>query len=142
MTNQSARAPKRTSPRTKPKPKIRSEASEQMEVARVLRMNGILFAYIQNDNPSMKNKQYREKARRMGLLVGCPDILIFDTPTGTPGVALEMKRSDKDEKAVAQRQSHVHEQFRERNWEVIVAYGAQDAFDKLRALGYTLKFCN
>lgn len=139
-----ARAPKRTAPRRKPKPKVRSEASEQMEVARVLRMNGLLFAYIQNDNPSMKNRQYREKAVRMGLLLGCPDILIFDVPTGSDarGVCLEMKRSDKDESAVAQRQTKTHEKFAERNWPTIVAYGAQDAFAKLRELGYVLKYCN
>ena len=122
MTNNTSKKPaaKRTAPRKRVPPKVRSEASEQMEVARVLRMNDIMFAYIQNDNPSMKNKQYREKARAMGLLVGCPDLLIFDAPEGIRGVTLEMKRSDKDERALSEKQVHVREKFAQRGWATVV----------------------
>lgn len=114
-----------------------SELSEQVFLAKALRLRGVCFAAVPNGG-----KRTRREARALvasGVERGVPDLLVFDPPPARPGcvgTALELKRASGG--VVSDDQRRWLAQLEERGWAVLVAYGAADAVERLRALGYPL----
>ena len=74
-----------------------------------------------------------------GVVAGVPDLLIFTRPPNMPekcGVALEMKRSEGKPSDVTQAQREWMAKLEDLGWVCIIGYGAQNALDALRALGF------
>ena len=94
-------------------------------------------------HPVNEGKRKRgAQAKQAGMKAGLPDVLVFAHPPAFKGgqqfirgVALELKRADggtglSDEQALWFRWLQLH------GWHVIMACGAEQAVEKLQALGF------
>ena len=117
-----------------------SELQEQIEVVRELKAIGLLYCAVPNGGKRHRGEAIKLKAS--GTVAGVPDILIFDAPPngGAVGTALEMKRADRKMGSVSKAQKYWLAQLEERGWLCLVGFGADDAFDKLKAAGYKVRF--
>ena len=114
-----------------------SELSEQIVLVSELRKRKIVFCSVPNGG--YRGKREAVRLKMSGVEKGVPDLLIFDPPpneTEKSGVALELKvkggRVSKDQKRWLGL-------LEERGWEVLVCYGASEALQKLRELGYEVQ---
>ena len=115
-----------------------SEATEQAKIVRRLRHARILFCHVPN-GLEVTERAKRNLARQ-GLRPGVPDLLIFTPPPGRPGAvgtALEMKTTARGS-ALRENQKEWLANLSGCGWATIVGWGAEDALEKLRALGYDL----
>ena len=74
-----------------------------------------------------------------GVVSGVPDLLIFTRPPLHPekcGVALEMKRANGRPSDVSKEQAKWLAALEEIGWLCLVGYGAQNAFEGLRKMGF------
>lgn len=99
--------------------------------------HGILYTHVPLGG--LRQKRTAAILRRLGARAGCPDYLIFTPPPRVTahrrrGVAIEMKRRRGDPPTAAQRRFIA--ELEHCGWHVIVAYGAEQAVDRLRALGF------
>ena len=112
--------------------RVRSEADEQAEVVRHLRRAGYLVFSVPNEAAAGKVGHLQH----LGLLKGAPDLIL---PLGP--IALEMKRADlrgPPLNGLSRAQKKVRERMIEAGWTYVVGYGAADALEKLRTLGYSV----
>jgi hypothetical protein len=73
------------------------------------------------------------------MQAGLPDLLIFDRPPRAAervGCALELKRANGRPSQVTAKQRAWLETLEARGWAAVVAFGFEDAREKLTALGY------
>lgn len=76
-----------------------------------------------------------QRAKQTGMLPGAPDLVLIDlAPLTRQPVAVEVKRAKQGR--VSEAQEQVHALMRAAGWLIIVARGANEAIEKLRALGY------
>lgn len=112
-----------------------SEHSEQSALVAHLNRAGLCFAAVPNGG--LRDKRTAQSLLREGVKAGVPDLLVFDPPPAAPGqvgTAIEMKRVGG--RRPTDRQVEWLERLRARGWECFVAYGKQEALDRLRSLGY------
>lgn len=116
------------------KPRVYEE-QEQEALAAWLNGWRLWWCHVPNETNAMPS--YMAKRRRLGVQAGVPDVLIFDRPPRNPtcaGVAIELKRADGGR--VSQNQQLWLEHLGSIGWLVSVCYGAREAIDWLRKLGY------
>ncbi len=78
-----------------------------------------------------------QRFHKLGALVGAPDLTIMEpAPRDGRHVAIEMKSKTG---RVSDAQREVHAKMRATGWIVLVAKGADDAIEKLMALGYGVR---
>jgi len=117
------------------KTSVPSEADEQALLVDILRWSGLDVAHIPNGG----YWSYRAASdmKRLGQLKGMPDLFLFDrAPATGQTVWVEMKRRKGGSLSASQKA--VHDKLRARGDVVIVAKGADDALEQLRALGYKI----
>ena len=124
-----------------------SETEHQKRVASALDSAGVLFCASTVDN--IAGLRTRAKAVALGYRKGDPDLRIYDPPPAHPecfATALEMKAPQwlpKTSRAHRWSKCLPHQKERlaaleARGWLIIVAYGFDDAMDKLSAAGYPM----
>lgn len=121
---------------TGPSDRAELEESIQCRLVHILRRSRIFFAHV--PNASMATVGYRRKLDRLGLLKGCPDLLIFDSPPTMPhkkGVALELKKNGG---RLRPDQVRVLTELEARGWVSATVYSYQEAIDLLNSLGYEI----
>jgi hypothetical protein len=64
------------------------------------------------------------------VLAGVPDLVIAEARGEFHGLYIEMKRQEKSR--VSSAQQSVHMKLRERGYDVVTCYGAEEAWDYLR----------
>lgn len=119
-----------------------SELSEQIRVVDALRRARIDFFAVPNGG--RRNRGEAIRLKKSGVRSGVPDLVILTPPPGsesTSGVVLEMKREDGRPSDVSENQRKWFDVFARYGWRVLVGYGAADALEKLRDLGYALIVC-
>lgn len=110
-----------------------TEAAECVALASWLDRHEICYTHVPMG--SSRSKQAGAVLKRMGAKAGVPDYLIFDCPNRPNwGVALEMKRRTGGRVDPLQRAWLA--KLEQRGWLPIVAYGAEDAIEQLKSLGY------
>jgi len=124
-----------------------TELQEQIALVRALRRSRLVFAAVPNGGYRLRSEAVNLKAS--GVRRGFPDMLIFSTPERpngghTPslkfiGVALEMKRVGSVPSDVSAEQRSWLSKLEGLGWARIVGNGAEDALQKLRDLGYSIK---
>lgn len=139
QTTQSYAESEHRLPKKPPKltPPELSELQQQSIVVSVLRRAGILCAAVPNGH--VRSKRQSIQAFQEGVSAGFPDLLIFSRPPAHPdacGTVLEMKRGTATPHDVRPEQRKWLENLRSVGWCVVVGFGAKDAVDKLRQLGY------
>lgn len=89
-------------------------------------------------NAAARSPQLAAFLKKEGFLSGAPDLVLITPPPVNPfkHVAIEMKRKDGIARDVTDNQLAVHAQMREHGWDVIIAFGAQQAIASLEELGY------
>lgn len=119
----------------------------QQAIIRVLVMGGIPFSGSMNG--VCLTKAQAGKAKACGMVAGDPDIIIWAAPPavgGCVGMAIELKVPDLAPKtsragqfsgARPEQRSRL-EMLRSNAWHAVVAYGADDCLEKIRAAGYPL----
>ena len=123
------------------------EFREQVALVGVLRMARIPFSG--SLNGVHLSKAQAGKAKAAGMETGDPDLTIWAPPPaheGRVGMAVELKRPDlepKTERAgefsgARPEQRDRLEMLRANGWHVVVAYGCNDALNKIKAAGYPL----
>lgn len=114
----------------------KTEAQEQSDVVRYLTRAGVLFCAVPNGG--YRRQSEARSLSRQGVRRGVPDLLVFSPPPSLPstvrGVALEMKRAKGGR--ISPEQHAWSSALRSCGWHVIVAHGADEAIDALRACGY------
>lgn len=116
-----------------------SEHWEQVQVVKALSRAKIVFCAVPNGGFRIRREAAMLKAE--GVQQGVPDLLIFSAPPASPdrcGVALEMKRRDGKPSDVRRKQREWLSTLESLGWEPVVGWGAMDAIDKLRELGYEI----
>jgi hypothetical protein len=115
-----------------------SEHFEQVQVAKALRRAGLVFCAVPNGGFRVTREAGRLKAE--GVQKGVPDLLIFTPPPGgsSVGVALEMKRRDGRPGDLRKAQKEWLGTLSDLGWDTMVGWGAIDAIQKLRDLGYEI----
>lgn len=114
-----------------------TEMSEQIIVVRALRQAGIVFAAIPNGG--RRDAREARMLKASGVVAGVPDLLIFTRPPLYPekcGVALEMKRSNGKPSDISKSQARWMEALDDIGWMCLVGYGAQNAIEGLRKMGF------
>jgi hypothetical protein len=114
-----------------------TEEQEQVAVARWLRRNRVLFTH--PPNGMHRTKSAGARLKRLGVIAGVPDLLIFSPAPAFPearGVAIEMKRRSRG--MVSLNQERFHRALEEAGWLVYVCEGAAVAINQLKELGYGL----
>ena len=114
-----------------------TEMSEQIIVVRALRQAGILFASVPNGG--RRDAREARMLKASGVVAGVPDLLIFTRPPLQPekcGVALEMKRSNGKPSNISKAQAEWLDRLEKIGWVCLVGYGAQNAFEGLRKMGF------
>lgn len=114
-----------------------TEENEQRLLADWLDLAGVKWCHVPNGGARVKAVAGKLKAQ--GVKAGVPDVLIFDRPPSDPacvGVAFELKRADPRKSRVTVEQAAWLVELGCRGWATAVAYGADDAITKLRALGF------
>ena len=127
------------------------EFDAQVALVALLRLSGIPFSG--SLNGVRLTKAQSGKAKAAGMEAGDPDLIIWQPPpvfrllnSACPGMAIEMKAPElkpKTERAgefsgARPEQRARLEMLRSFGWHCVVAYGAQDAVDKIQAAGYRL----
>lgn len=116
-----------------------TELSEQMVVVRALRKAGLRFAAVPNGG--RRDLKSARMFKASGVSPGVPDLLIFSRPPARPdkvGVALEMKRSNGKVSDLSADQINWLEALESLDWICVVGYGAQNALEELRTLGFSV----
>ena len=116
---------------------VPTEDHEQRVFILWLQQLGIMYFAVPNGG--LRNKRTAARLKLLGAIPGIPDIVIVDSPPLSSNirvvsVAVEMKRREGGELSRAQKE--IHEAMRKRGWIIIVGYGAKDAMDKMRQLGF------
>ncbi len=114
-----------------------TELTEQLTVVRSPRAAGLFFEAVPNGG--RRDAREGRMLKVSGVVAGVPDLLIFTRPPNQPdkcGVALEMKRSGGKPSDVTKAQQEWIAQLEDLGWICIVGYGAQNALDALRDLGF------
>jgi hypothetical protein len=111
-----------------------TEHHEACRLATWLRAKGLFFCHVLNEG--RKSIRRRAQEKRMGVLAGMPDYLIFTPPPNgrASGTAVELKRQDG--KRPTRKQLETLERLRGVGWVVCVAHGADEAIEQLKAIGY------
>tara|TARA_Y100001973_G_scaffold12329_1_gene17110 strand:+ start:732 stop:1577 length:846 start_codon:yes stop_codon:yes gene_type:complete len=118
-------------------PKSASELSEQIKICEQLKKAKLDFFSVPNGGRRSRNEAI--KMKMSGLQPGIPDLLIITPPPkGGVGTALEMKREDGKPADLSFHQRRWLNLFDYHGWSSVVGYGAADAIQKLRNLGYVL----
>ena len=118
----------------KPQP---SEHQEQVAVVKWLTLHHIDFFAVPN-GAAFRSKIQAAKLKREGLTPGVADLIVTDPPSEAHTaavVALEMKRRSGAGPSAIQR-SWLNRHANKAGWICLVGYGAEDAINKLKALGY------
>ena len=113
-----------------------SEAREQVALAMALDRARLRWCHVPNGG--RRDRRTAELMRASGLKPGVPDVLIFDAPPALPsarGVALELKARTGD---LSPEQREWLGALGALGWMTVVAWGAEDATARLRALGYSV----
>jgi hypothetical protein len=113
------------------------EEVDHMAVAQYLNTLGLFWLHIPNEGK--RKASTGAKLKRLGLLGGAADIIIFDAPPLHPcakGVALELKRTKGG--SISEEQQTFLEKMGNRGWVTCVAHGANEALDFLRGLGWRI----
>lgn len=114
-----------------------SEHWEQVQIAKALSRAKIVFCAVPNGGFRIRREAAMLKAE--GVQQGVPDLLIFTPPPGGGvGVALEMKRRDGKPSDLRKSQQEWLTKLQGLGWHTIVGWGAMDAIEKLRELGYEI----
>ena len=129
------------------KPKVPSEHSEQVRLARYLDSIGVLWCAVPNAGHGAHGRQGAIRGARMraeGLKAGVPDLLIFDKPPGKgkagascAGVAIELKRIKGGR--VSEDQQRWLDGLAARGWITSVCKGFDEAVTFLEEWGYAEK---
>lgn len=120
-----------------PRPRNPMEAFEQTKLAEWLDGRGLHWEHIPNEGE--RTAQQGAALRRQGLKKGVPDVYVHTPPPRHPlvrGVAVELKRRDGSESDVKAEQRYRMKRLRECGWLTHVAYGARDAIEYLKTLGF------
>lgn len=106
------------------------EDQEQITLAGWLNGTGVPWCHVPNGGK--RNRREAAKLRAMGVRRGVPDILIFDIKS----VAIELKRARPAKSKVSEHQLKWLAHLDGAGWHTVVCYGAQEAIEYLRGLGY------
>lgn len=112
---------------------------EQVQVVKALARAKVVYCAVPNGGFRVRREAAMFKAE--GVMKGMPDLLIFTPPPnkkGSPGVALEMKRKGGKKSDVKPDQVRWLALLDSLGWCSLVGWGAMDAIEKLRALGYDI----
>lgn len=112
-----------------------SEDDVQIAVVDALRVAGELVIHVPNGGKRSRSEGARLK--RLGVLAGVPDLLVFSVPAGLEarGVALEVKSpGGRPSKA----QLRVLDELRALGWAATWAAGEAACLEWLRDLGYAV----
>jgi hypothetical protein len=110
-----------------------SESTTQAALVKWLKSHGIFFTHVPNETQLQSERNTKV---RLGMLVGVPDLLIFDPPPELPGfhgTAIEMKSATG---RLSAEQTRVQEMFARRQWYVFTARSYDEAVGTLMDLGY------
>jgi len=113
---------------------LKTEASEQLALAKWLDAIGVLWFHPVNEGRRSLRQGAQLKAR--GMKAGVPDIIILSCPPAAShvrGVAIELKRLGGK---VSANQDIFMRKMRSCEWLTQVCYGAEQAIAYLQALGY------
>ncbi len=116
-----------------------SEEQEQAAVCRWLDKVGAFYCH--PPNGGSRGRIEAARFRRIGVKAGIPDLLVFDVPEGAgfAGVAIEMKKRKGGTGRPAVVTTPQHKailRLEQAGWETKVAYGAKEAVEFLKELGY------
>ena len=109
-------------------PDLPSEYQECIALAKWLDRHGVLYTHV-----PLGGRRDRKEAmilKKIGTKPGIPDYLVLNFPV----CAIEMKRRRGGSLSAVQRS--MHGKLRAAGWHVIVAHGADQAVEGLRALGF------
>lgn len=120
-----------------------TEDDEQMVLAEYLDHRFGYYGWIHVPNQRWAKVQYIRKLSKMGVKKGFPDILIFESVLSYPveesnmvefsnGVALELKRQRGAKPTIKEEQRDWAEHLKLCGWITVIAYGAQDAINKIK----------
>lgn len=112
---------------------MKKEYEAQIELVNLLALYGITVFHIPNGEH--RPAKTGAKLKAMGVCRGVPDLMVTTPVPGRPeirGVFIEMKS---ERGTVSPEQAEWHRNLRKDGYEVIVARGASDGYDQLRAIG-------
>lgn len=110
-----------------------TELQETQALSRWLLSHGIAHLHVPNEG--LRSPAMGAQLRRAGMSAGAPDMLILSqTPQCPHGCWVELKRRSGGRVSTAQRAWHAN--LERLGWPGVVAYGAREAVDWLRAHGY------
>lgn len=110
------------------KPDCPFEEVEQRTLAQFLDFKGFLWTHPPNEGK--RNLVAGSRLKQAGMSKGCPDVLIFDPPTGYVGCAIELKRKQGGKLSKAQGDWLIN--LNKCGWLVTVAKGADEAIKFIR----------
>lgn len=120
-----------------PKAAIPSEDQEQAAIVKRLQALGLCFTH--PPNGGARSKSEGAKFKRLGVVAGVPDLLIFTRAPNLPdarGVAIELKdRNGGDGGSAVQKE--FHRRLRAEGWHVEICNGATEAWEFLVSLGFS-----
>jgi len=117
---------------------IHTEAQEQQRLAQALDAAGYLWTATANGGKRSASTGAALKAS--GVKAGVPDVLIFSPTAQAPqGAAVELKRIRPRKGRTSAEQKIWIERLNAEGIRAAVCYGAADAVDYLRGLGYSLE---
>ena len=108
----------------------------QARVVAQLRKHGVYFHHSPNENSG--TVAWRAKQKRMGVLPGVADLMIFDSPPhmiGAVGAMLELKVTGARRPPPTTQRAFL-EQLTLRGWATACAFGYDAAITQLRMWGY------
>ena len=115
-----------------------TEAQEQQRLAHALDASGYLWTATANGGKRSASTGAALKAS--GVKAGVPDILVFSPTEQAPqGAAVELKRIRPHTGRTSAEQKILIERLNTAGIRAAVCYGAADAVDYLRGLGYLLE---
>jgi hypothetical protein len=111
---------------------------EQVMVVKALSRCNAVYCAVPNGGYRTQREAGMFKAE--GVQKGMPDLLIFTPPPSGDfvGVALEMKKRNGKQSDLRESQRKWLSTLEDLGWKSIVGWGAMDAIEKLKDLGYEI----
>lgn len=116
---------------TTKKPKVRLESTEQIVFVNRVRHFHPDILIMAIPNGGLRDVRTAARLKAEGVLAGAPDILIPHAQKGWHGLFIEMKRTEGG--SVSEKQKQVGKKLTENGYLVVVAYGADEAYEAFKS---------